>query len=76
MFLECVWILVIVVRQENRIFLLCILLSSVASYFSKLLINNMIFGKCLLNIQRVLRFFLQIVFETFLILRRTRQYIT
>ena len=41
--------------------------------FFHIVINGMIFKRKLLNIKRVFLFFLQLLFETFLILRRTER---
>ena len=48
-------------------------LSGCTIFFPHYLINSMIFGKKLLNIKFVFRFSLQLLSETFLILRRTER---
>jgi len=54
-------------------------LSSIAClvlpYFPHYLINNTIFGKMLLNVTCVFWFYLQILFDIFLSLRRNEQYV-
>ena len=72
---ECMSILALLIRHAKRTHR--IILSSVAClalpYFPHYLINGTIFGKTLLNTECVFRFSLQMLSETFLILRRIQQ---
>ena len=72
-----VCILALVIRQTNLLILYAVLCHSwnvcLRHIFPHYLTNGMIFGKKLLDIKRLFYFFLQLLCETFLILRRIQR---